>query len=90
MNDNKMRLQKYMALCGVASRRASEEIIKEGRVQVNYKAVVDMGILIDPKKDRVLVDGKRIRPEENKIYIALNKPLGVVTSVKEATSGPIN
>ncbi len=83
MDDKKIRLQKYMALCGVASRRASEEIIKEGRVQVNYKPVVEMGILIDPKKDRVLVDNKRIRPEENKIYIALNKPVGVVTSVKD-------
>ena len=83
MEDNKMRLQKYMALCGVASRRASEDIIKEGRVQVNYNPAIDMGILIDPKKDRVLVDGKRIHPEGNKIYIALNKPVGVVTSVKD-------
>lgn len=78
-----MRLQKYMALCGVASRRASEEIIKEGRVLVNNKPAIDMGILIDPKKDRVLVDGRRIQPEGKKIYIALNKPVGVVTSVKD-------
>ena len=55
-----MRLQKYMALCGVASRRKSEEIILEGRVKVNNKVVDVLGTLVDTKEDKVYVDDKRI------------------------------
>ncbi|MDY0255760.1 pseudouridine synthase [Gudongella oleilytica] len=78
-----MRLQKYMALCGVASRRASEELIKNGQVQVNGKVVLEMGTVIDPDKDRVSVDGKTVKPEKRKVYIMLNKPVGIVTSLKD-------
>lgn len=78
-----MRLQKYMALCGVASRRKSEEIIKEGRVKVNNKTVIEMGITIIPNKDIVKVDDKIIREEKSKIYIMLNKPIGYVTTLKD-------
>jgi len=83
MSTEGMRLQKYMALCGVASRRASEELIKNGQVQVNGKVVLEMGTVVDPVKDRVLVDGKTVRPEKKKVYIMLNKPVGIVTSLKD-------
>lgn len=78
-----MRLQKYMAQCGVASRRKSEEIISQGFVTVNKKIVVEMGTIVDPKKDIVRVRGKRISLEKNTIYVVLNKPIGIVSSVKD-------
>ena len=62
-----MRLQKYLALCSVASRRASEEIIASGRVSVNGETVTGMGTKVMPG-DEVCVDGKRISPEEKKVY----------------------
>ena len=78
-----MRLQKYMAQCGVASRRKSEEIISEGFVSVNDKIETRLGTVIDPKKDVVKVKGKRIQREKNDVYIVLNKPVGIVSSVKD-------
>lgn len=78
-----MRLQKYIAMCGIASRRKAEEMIGEGRVQVNGKIVNVMGITIDPDKDIVKVDSKTIRKERKKIYIMLNKPIGYVTTLKD-------
>ena len=65
-----MRLQKYMALCGVASRRASEEMIAAGRVCVNGRTVTEMGVQVDEERDRVTVDGAPIRLEEEKHYLA--------------------
>lgn len=84
-----MRLQKYMAKCGIASRRKSEEIILEGRVKVNDIFVKELGVTINPKKDIVKVDNKIIKLEENKIYIMLNKPKGYVTTVKDKHSEKI-
>ncbi len=84
-----MRLQKYMAKCGVASRRKSEEIILEGRVKVNGVIVKKLGTIIDPNKDVVEVDNKVINVEENKIYIMLNKPEGYVTTVRDKYSEKI-
>ncbi|SKA83115.1 23S rRNA pseudouridine2605 synthase [Caloramator quimbayensis] len=78
----KERLQKYMARCGVASRRKCEEIILQGRVTVNGITVNDITI-IDDEKDVVKIDGKTIKPETEKIYIMLNKPVGVITSAKD-------
>ena len=78
-----MRLQKYMALAGVASRRKSEEIILNGDVKVNNKKVTELGSKVDPKKDKVMVNDKIIKIESRKIYIMLNKPLGYVSTVKD-------
>lgn len=77
------RLQKFMARCGVASRRKCEEIITAGRVKVNNLEVTELGHKIDPEKDVVHVDNKIINIEENKVYIALNKPEGIVSTVKD-------
>ena len=71
------RLQKYLASAGVASRRASEEIIKAGRVTVNG-TVAERGMAVDPEKDVICVDGEPVKPETRKIVIMLNKPKGVV------------
>ena len=75
----KERLQKYMARCGVASRRKCEEIILSGRVAVNGKVVKELGVSIDSEKDKVTLDGKVLRPESF-VYYAVNKPLGYISS----------
>ena len=77
------RLQKYMARCGVASRRHAEDMIREGRVSVNREVVARMGVSIDPAKDRVAVDGKPIKPAEGLAYYLLNKPAGVVSTCQD-------
>lgn len=77
------RLQKYMARCGVASRRKCEEIILLGKVKVNNKVVNELGYKIDADNDKVTVDNKLIKPEEKKVYVALNKPEGYVSTVKD-------
>lgn len=77
------RLQKFMARAGVGSRRHCEELIKEGRVKVNGKVVTELGVKVNPAKDQVEVDGKIIRPKEEKLYIMLNKPTGFITSVTD-------
>ncbi|MGL4450691.1 MAG: pseudouridine synthase [Sarcina sp.] len=74
------RLQKYMARCGVASRRKCEEIILSGAVKVNDIAINELGTKVDPVTDIVMVNNKVIRLEENKVYIMLNKPEGYITS----------
>ena len=76
------RLQKYLAECGVASRRKCEEYIEEGRVFVNGKKITELGTKIIPGKDIVKMDGKIIQ-KENKVYILLNKPVGYVTTVTD-------
>ena len=68
------RLQKYMADCGVASRRKSEELILAGEVTVNGVTVRELGTKIDPQKDVVAYSGKAVKPQKKKIYILLNKP----------------
>ncbi|WP_294375394.1 pseudouridine synthase [uncultured Clostridium sp.] len=77
------RLQKYMAACGIASRRKCEEIILENRVKVNGIVIKELGCKVDASKDIVELDGKIIKKEEKKVYIILNKPEGVVTTVKD-------
>jgi pseudouridine synthase len=78
-----MRLQKYMALCGVASRRKSEEMIQKGLVKVNGKIITELGTIVDSEKDKILVNDKEIRLEKNKVYIMLNKPIGYVSTLKD-------
>lgn len=79
----KERLQKYMAACGVASRRKCEEIILQDRVKVNGTLVNELGFKVDPELDTVSIDGDIITLEEKKVYIALNKPEGYVSTVKD-------
>ncbi len=76
---NPVRLQSFLAHCGVASRRASEKIISDGRVAVNGVVVAEMGTRVLPD-DEVTVDGKKVTLEERKLYILMNKPAGLVCS----------
>lgn len=77
-----MRLQKYLALCGVASRRGAEKLISEGHIAVNGVVVTEMGIKVK-NGDKVTLDEQPVKPEKNKYYIILNKPSGVLSSVKD-------
>lgn len=77
--NDEIRLQAYLAHCGVASRRASEKIILDGRVSVNGQIVTELGTKVT-SCDKVLVDGKPVTLEENKRYVLLNKPAGYVCS----------
>lgn len=83
-----IRLQKYMASAGVASRRASEKLIEEGRVKVNGLVVKGQGTSVDPEKDQVEVDGKIIETISEQVYILLNKPTGYVTTAKDQFGRP--
>lgn len=78
-----MRINKYIASCGIASRRKAEELIIENRVKVNGKIVNELSFQINEDEDKVEVDGKTIGLEEELVYIMLNKPEGYVTTVKD-------
>jgi pseudouridine synthase len=82
-----VRLQKFLADAGVASRRAGEEIILAGRVTVNGQPVKKLGVKVEPKQDRVEVDGQPVRAKR-KLYLALNKPRGLVCSRKDEFDRP--
>ena len=78
-----IRLQKYMADCGIASRRKSEELIKQGKVTVNGKVIKELGTKINPNIDIIEYDGTKMTFEKDYVYILLNKPIGYVTTVKD-------
>jgi len=80
----KERLQKLLSRAGVGSRRACEEMILEGRISVNGIIVSSLPVMVDPEEDKVFLDGRRVRllPEE-KIYLMMNKPKGVLCTVKD-------
>ena len=78
-----IRLQKYLAECGIASRRKCEELISNGKIKVNGK-IATLGTKINPQKDKVEFNNKNVKLEKDEyIYILLNKPIGVVTTVSD-------
>jgi len=82
MKDNKIRLQKHLSECGVASRRKAEELIELGKVKVNGR-VAKIGAKVDPKRDKVTVSGKTVISVNQKVYIMLHKPRGFVTTMSD-------
>lgn len=78
-----VRLQKVLAQAGVGSRRRCEELMATGRVEVNGEVVTQMGVRVDPLADVVRVDGRRIPPPSDHVYLVLNKPRGVVSSMAD-------
>ncbi|HSA92784.1 MAG TPA: pseudouridine synthase [Terriglobales bacterium] len=83
-----IRLQKIIAAAGVTSRRKAEELITQGRVQVNGKVVTELGAKADPEHDHVRVDGKLLRAAERHVYLLLNKPRGYVTTARDPEGRP--
>ncbi|GAC1372475.1 MAG: hypothetical protein NVSMB43_09320 [Pseudarthrobacter sp.] len=83
-----IRLQKVMAQAGVASRRVCEEMIAEGRVEVDGQVVTELGVRVDPKTAVIHVDGLRIQLDENLVYMVFNKPKGVVSTMEDPDGRP--
>lgn len=83
-----VRLQKYIALCGAASRRHAEEYIVQGRVKVDGKTVTELGVKVETGANRVSLDGKELQLQRKKYYIMLNKPYGYISSVKDQFDRP--
>jgi len=83
-----IRLQKVMASAGVASRRVCEEMIAEGRVEVDGHVVTELGMRVDPKTAVIHVDGLRIQLDENMVYMVFNKPKGVVSTMEDPDGRP--
>ena len=86
--DSGQRLQKVLANAGVASRRVAENMIVEGRVRVNGRVVTELGSRVDPENDLVDVDGTAVQLDQSKRYVMLNKPTGVVSSMKDDRGRP--
>jgi len=83
-----VRLQKALANAGVASRRVAEQLIAEGRVRVNGEVVTELGTRIDPAVDLIDVDGTAVQLDQTKRYVMLNKPTGVVSSMRDDRGRP--
>ena len=83
-----IRLNKFLADHGIASRRKADEMIDEGRVQVNGRTVYELGIKIDPSKDQVKVGGKKVGAKPQPVYFVFNKPKSVVTSTSDPQGRP--
>ena len=83
-----MRINKYIASCGVASRRKAEELILNKKVKVNGRTIEELSFQVDEKRDIVEVDGERISLDEKEVYILLNKPEGYITTVKDQFDRP--
>jgi 23S rRNA pseudouridine2605 synthase/16S rRNA pseudouridine516 synthase len=81
VQEEKVRINKFLAMCGVASRRAADQLVLEGKVCVNGRIADEPGLKVDPKNDEVIVDGRMMaKPEEHKVYILFNKPRNVITT----------
>ncbi len=85
---NAVRLQKIIAQAGIVSRRKAEELILEGRVQVNGQTVTELGTKADPERDHIRVDGKLLHGAQQHRYLMLNKPKGYVTTVSDPEGRP--
>jgi 23S rRNA pseudouridine2605 synthase len=88
MNDEGIRLQKVLAAAGMGSRRACEELIAEGRVTVDGEVVRVQGMRVDPEAVVVHVDGMRVTTASNQVYLALNKPKGMVSAMSDPDGRP--
>ncbi|MGJ6978921.1 pseudouridine synthase [Aestuariimicrobium soli] len=86
--EQEIRLQKVLAQAGIASRRASEELISDGRVEVNGQVVVELGTRVNPERDTIRVDGARIPPPRRHQYLVFNKPRGVVSTMDDPEGRP--
>jgi pseudouridine synthase len=75
-----MRVQKFLAHQGIASRRAIEKMINDGRIVINGKIVTEQGTKVDPEKDKIAVDGKVIKSKETNVYYWINKPVGIISA----------
>ena len=83
-----VRLQKYIAMSGAASRRGAESLIDDGRIKVNGKAITEQGVKVEIGADKVTLDGVELKLKNKNYYIMLNKPVGYVTTVNDQFNSP--
>lgn len=83
-----MRLNRFLASCGLGSRRKCESLVLEGRVAINGRRVIGLGIPVDPRRDEVAVDGAVVRPPAAKTYLLMNKPAGYLTTASDPQGRP--
>lgn len=83
-----MRINKFLAMCGLGSRRKCEEFVTGGRVKINGRVATNLALDINPQKDIVMVDGQRVSHESEMLYFMLNKPKGYVTTMKDEHNRP--
>lgn len=83
-----MRLNRWLAVCGVASRRKADEMIAAGRVRLNGLVVTELGTQVEPRTDRVAVDDREIEAAEPTVHLLLNKPVGIITTVRDPGGRP--
>ncbi|MCL1922716.1 MAG: rRNA pseudouridine synthase [Propionibacteriaceae bacterium] len=83
-----IRLQKVIAGAGLASRRVAEEMIVDGRIEVNGRVVTELGTRVDPEVDVIRLDGSRIPTQRHRVYLALNKPTGVISTMDDPQGRP--
>ncbi len=88
MNDEGIRLQKVLAAAGIGSRRACEELIAEGRVSIDGEPVLEQGRRVDPETAVIRVDGLRVTTSTTRVYLALNKPKGMVSAMSDPEGRP--
>ncbi|MCD4650290.1 MAG: rRNA pseudouridine synthase, partial [Candidatus Cloacimonetes bacterium] len=82
-SDNTMRLNKYLARCGLGSRRKAEQAVTDGEITINGEKVTDLAVSVNPEEDTVCHKGEKLSPAPDKIYIMLNKPPGYLTTAKD-------
>jgi 23S rRNA pseudouridine2605 synthase len=83
------RLQKFLSRCGIASRRASEELIVQGRVEINGVLATQLGVRVDPFADEVRLDGERLKMPTKRLLIVLNKPVGFLCAASDPEGRPL-
>lgn len=85
---NLVRLNKFLADAGAASRRKADEIISQGRVKVNNVAVTELGVKVDPQHDKIFIDGKQVVSLDRRVYILFNKPKDCITTLRDERGRP--
>ncbi|MEI6847289.1 MAG: pseudouridine synthase [Chlorobiaceae bacterium] len=89
-NNEEVRINRFLALCGISSRRAADQLVLDGRVMVNGTVITQLGIKINPSHDEVIVDGQKFaQPESRKVYILFNKPRNVITTSSDENNREI-
>jgi 23S rRNA pseudouridine2605 synthase len=78
-----IRINRYISMCGVASRRKADELVLAGKVEVNGKPMSDLGVKINPRKDKVFVDGKQVAQVHDYLYLVMNKPKDAITTLSD-------
>ena len=78
-----IRINRYLSMCGVTSRRKADEMVLEGKVEINHKIVRNVGIKIDPRRDRVYINGQQIVRVHDFVYLVMNKPKDAITTLSD-------